>query len=269
MANAFVCRVDLFARFPCGDIVRADLGWAVGAVRVKLVFTSERGTWRALDFAVFTDFPETERSDVDEFTSLEEIAVGDRVDSAVAFCPKRISVLISSPVISVKLSIHEEEKDVSENGHLHNRAGFGADFSLVIWTSRHPDSVVFPWKTLVNQEPHRDGKDEDEKVAPSFTLCEVFVLVVTRLADVFVVGSDVPVSGSVSVLFGKSLPLKAAELAFAAGKNLVVLNSLTDVRSSETKERSSMKVVSVFWNRKLLIVDFRFRVFQVTSSQFP
>ena len=67
------------------------MGWAFGAVRVKLVLSSERSTWGALDFAVFADFPETEGSDVDEFTSFEEIAVGDRVDSAVPFGPKRIS----------------------------------------------------------------------------------------------------------------------------------------------------------------------------------
>jgi len=233
------------------------------------VLSSERSTWGAFDFAVFADFPETEGSDVDEFTSFEEIAVGDRVDSAVPFGPKRISVLISSPVISVELSIDEEEKDVSENRELHNCAGLSADFSLVIWTTRHPDSVVFPWKTLVDQEPHRDGKGEEEKVASSLTLCEVFVLVVTRLADVLVVGSDVPVSGSVSVLLGQSLPFEAAKLAFAARENLVVFDSLTDVRSSETEERPRVEVVSVFWNWKLLFVDFRFRVFQVTSCQFP
>ena len=67
------------------------MGWAVGAVRVKLVFGSESSTWGALHFAVFTDFPETEGCDVDEFSSLEEIAVGDRVDSTVALGPERIS----------------------------------------------------------------------------------------------------------------------------------------------------------------------------------
>lgn len=178
MSNAFVRRVDLFARFPRRNIVWTDLRWAVGAVRVKLVLGSEGSTWGALDFAIFADFPETERCDVDEFSSLEEIAVGDRVDSTVAFRPERISVLISSPVVSVELSIDEEEKDISKNGNLHNSAGLGADFSLIIWISGHPDSVVFPWKTLVDQEPHGDGKRDDEEIASSFTLCEVFVLVV-------------------------------------------------------------------------------------------
>ena len=91
MSNAFVCRVDLFARFPSRNIVRTNLRWAVGAVRVKLVLGSEGSTWGALDFAIFADFPETEGCDVDEFSSLEEIAVGDRVDSTVAFRPERIS----------------------------------------------------------------------------------------------------------------------------------------------------------------------------------
>lgn len=81
--------------------------------------------------------------------------------------------------------------------------------------------------------------------------------------------SDVPVSGSVSVLLSESLPLKSAKLALAAGKNLVVLNSLTDVSSSEAEEGSRVEVVSVFRNRKLLLVDLRFRVFQVTGGQFP
>ena len=56
--------------------------------------------------------------------------------------------------------------------------------------------------------------------------------------------SDVPVSGSVSVLLGESFPLEAAELAFASRKNLVVLDSLSDVGSSEAEERSGMEVVS-------------------------
>jgi len=57
-------------------------------------------------------------------------------------------------------------------------------------------------------------------------------------------GSDVPVSGSVSVLLGQSLPFEAAKLAFAARENLVVFDSLTDVRSSETEERPRVEVVS-------------------------
>jgi len=264
-----VRRVDFLARFPRRNIIWADLRWAVGAVRVKLVLGAERGAWSALDFAVFAHFPEAERSDVDQFSSLEQIAVGDRVDAAVALGPERISVLISSPVISVELSIDKEEEDISENGNLHNRARLSADFGLVIWISGHPDSVVFPRKTLVDQEPHGDGKGDDEEVASSLTLCEVFVLVVARFSDVLVVSSDVPVSGSVSVLLSESLPLEAAELAFAARKNLVVLDSLTDVRSSEAEEWSCVEVVSVFWNWKLFFVDLRFRVFQITSSQFP
>lgn len=254
-------RVDLLARFPRRNIIWADLRWAVGAVRVKLVLGAERSARSALDFAVFAHFPETERGDVDEFSSLEEIAVGDRVHSAVALSPERISVLISSPVISVELTIDEEEEDISENGNLHNCARLGADFSLIIWISGHPDSVVFPRKTLVDQEPHGDRKGEDEEVASSLTLCKVFVLVVARFSDVFVVSSDVPVSGSVSILLSESLPLEAAELAFAARKNLVVLDSLTDVRSSEAEKWSRVEVVSVFGNWELLFVDLRFRVF--------
>ena len=87
----------------------------------------------------------------------------------------------------MELSIDEEEEDISENWNLHNCARLGADFGLVIWISGHPDSVVFPRKTLVDQEPHGDGKGDDEEVASSLALCEVFVLVVARFSDVLVV----------------------------------------------------------------------------------
>lgn len=119
---------------------------------------------------------------------------------------------------------------------------------------------------MVDHQPECDGEEKDEHVASSLTLGEVLVLVVAGLANVLLVSSDVPVSGSVSVLLGESFPLEAAELAFASRKNLVVLDSLSDVGSSEAEERSGMEVVSVFWNWKLLIVDFRFRVFQISSG---
>ena len=113
VADAFVSRVNLFARFPRGNIVWADLRWAFGAVCVELMFGAERVRRRAFDFSVFSHFPETERSDSDEISSLEEISVGDRVDSSVSLSPERVSLMTlrNNPAFSYSNKASAERKN--------------------------------------------------------------------------------------------------------------------------------------------------------------